>query len=674
MSFLNPSFLFALFLLAIPLLIHLFNFRRYKRISFTNVSALRDIENNSRSVRRLKDVLVLIARSLGLAFLVFAFARPYLPTDESTVLTGDDQVLIFLDNSLSASSYQGHGISLENAKSIATSIVNTCPRDMNFHILTNGFEQAELDPCNWDDAMKEIGKVEISSKSRSFDAILNRAKELSGKAKGRTHLYLISDFQRFQFNSIPGEPDSNIHLHLVYLPWDYKENLSIDTAWLSNPSPVLDGKDSLLLRLSNRGSENVQGEVLRMFVNDMQVWMKPVDIGAGNEEVLSIPLEQGNFGNFFCRLNIGEDQLDFDNELYLSYSIDSAPSVYYIGEEKLGRRMRALFRSPFRYSQDRISTIDISKLNSSNLIILSVRENISDGLVKALDQNLRSGASLVLLPDDSAGMEVMNSLLHGLSLGSMTGMDTSRTSVKSINEHSELIKSALRRIPDNPNLPWVREHFNYSAPGRKAYEDILDFEDGPALRKLSLESGNAFVFCFDIGNSNSNLMDHTLFVPIMLNAAFKGKNRADAYRDLSNIGLVELENPPGSDDVYHLKGEGLDLIPEVKRLPRGLALAFDQQVDEPGNYSIYLGDELVRPISFDHNRKESLPDVIGPDEMLEKTGQRNWKNVNIYKGKTAEITREIRQSSQPISLWKYCVILALVFFAAELIILKFVRA
>ena len=80
MRFAYPEFLFALSLIAIPIVIHLFNFRRFKKIYFTNVKFLKDIKEETTSRSKLKHLLVLLSRILAVSFLVFAFAQPFIPS------------------------------------------------------------------------------------------------------------------------------------------------------------------------------------------------------------------------------------------------------------------------------------------------------------------------------------------------------------------------------------------------------------------------------------------------------------------------------------------------------------------------------------------------------------------------------------------------------------------
>ena len=94
MQFLYPTFLFALAALAIPIIIHLFYFRRFKKVYFTNVRFLKEVKEEKSARSKLRNLLVLAMRLLALAFLVFAFAQPFIPRDEE-VKAGVKAVSIF---------------------------------------------------------------------------------------------------------------------------------------------------------------------------------------------------------------------------------------------------------------------------------------------------------------------------------------------------------------------------------------------------------------------------------------------------------------------------------------------------------------------------------------------------------------------------------------------------
>ena len=85
MQFVNPGFLFGLFAIAIPVIIHLFNFRRFRKVYFTNVEFIQELKKETQKQSRLKHLLILLLRILAIVALVLAFARPYIPVKENVI-------------------------------------------------------------------------------------------------------------------------------------------------------------------------------------------------------------------------------------------------------------------------------------------------------------------------------------------------------------------------------------------------------------------------------------------------------------------------------------------------------------------------------------------------------------------------------------------------------------
>src|ERR1700757_1756281 len=135
MSFLYPSFLFALAALSIPIIVHLFNFRRYKKIFFTNVRFLKEVQQESRAKSTLKRLLILTSRLLALGCLVMAFAQPILP-GEHVVKKGVRMISLYIDNSFSMQAANKNGTLLEDAKHKATEIIKASSASDKFQILS----------------------------------------------------------------------------------------------------------------------------------------------------------------------------------------------------------------------------------------------------------------------------------------------------------------------------------------------------------------------------------------------------------------------------------------------------------------------------------------------------------------------------------------------------------
>ena len=113
MQFKHPEILYALCLLIIPIIIHLFQLRRFQKEAFTNVAFLKQVVIQTRKSSQLKKWLTLLTRMLLLACVIIAFAQPF--TSKNTSFSSTPETVIYLDNSFSLQAKGEQGELLKRA-------------------------------------------------------------------------------------------------------------------------------------------------------------------------------------------------------------------------------------------------------------------------------------------------------------------------------------------------------------------------------------------------------------------------------------------------------------------------------------------------------------------------------------------------------------------------------
>ncbi|MBK7096941.1 MAG: BatA domain-containing protein [Saprospiraceae bacterium] len=228
MEFLYPGFLWALLTVSIPVIIHLFYFRRFRKVYFSNIKFLKEIKEETTNTNKLKNLLILLSRILAIIFLVMAFAQPYLPKGEN-VSKGATAVSIYIDNSFSMQSISEDVSLIEKAKKTARDIVEGYSENSNFQIITNelyGEDQRWIDKKN---ALEKINSITLNPKIQSIKNIMNRQNQaftLNGAEN--KHVYWISDFQRSVFDINTEASDSTVEYNLVILQ-AVREKISVLT-------------------------------------------------------------------------------------------------------------------------------------------------------------------------------------------------------------------------------------------------------------------------------------------------------------------------------------------------------------------------------------------------------------------------------------------------------------
>ena len=124
MNFINPFYLFALSAASIPIIIHLLNLRKQKKIEFSTLFFLKEMQKTKIRNIKIKKWLLLLIRTLMIISVVFAFSRP---TIKSVIpgfsLESRKSHIIMVDNSYSMEYKDENGNRLEQAKSIAMDIL-----------------------------------------------------------------------------------------------------------------------------------------------------------------------------------------------------------------------------------------------------------------------------------------------------------------------------------------------------------------------------------------------------------------------------------------------------------------------------------------------------------------------------------------------------------------------
>src|SRR6476620_4522395 len=238
MSFLYPGFLFALAAIAIPIIIHLFNFRRYKTVYFSNTKFLKEVKEQTDARSRLKHLLVLLCRILAITFLVLAFAQPYIKRGAAKETAGRKTTGIFVDNSFSMGQTQSDVHLLEIAKKKAAEIVTASNDDDLFQLLTNDFEAKQQRLIDKQEMLNEIKDLQISPVTKTLDEVIQRQREALAKGSGAKQAYVISDFQKSFTHISQVKPDSTIRLTFVPLRSREAANVYIDTCWFESPEQV----------------------------------------------------------------------------------------------------------------------------------------------------------------------------------------------------------------------------------------------------------------------------------------------------------------------------------------------------------------------------------------------------------------------------------------------------
>ncbi len=673
MQFLYPSFLWALLSLAIPIIIHLFYFRKFKKVYFTNVKYLKEIKEETSNRNKLKNLLVLLSRCLALVALVFAFAQPFLPTG-NTVKSGLNSVSVFVDNSFSMSAAKQDIPLLDFAKEKATSIVNSYSDDDRFQILTHDFEGKHQRFVNKEDALTFINEIKISPSVQKIDKVVNRQLQLFESTSDNKISYVISDFQK-SITPIDITKDTTVEINLVPLQTLRQKNLSIDSVWFDGPIPFLNQNNKLIVKVRNHSNEEAE-QVKLSFKKDGQE--KPIgirDIAANGfiTDTVNVTVDKSGWQQGV--VSVTDYPVQFDDQYYLSFLVPDTIKALFINEGAPNRYMDALFKGVkyFSLSNQNVNQLQYQQFINFDLIILHDLKSITSGLAGELNTYVKNGGKLLVFPGQSLDLASYNNFFALLSMVSFQAENKNAREVATINTEEFIFSDVYINNSRNLKLPKSKVSFDFRTTSAIPFEKLLTYRDGGSyLIKNRVGDGLAFVCASPLNTEVNDLVFNAeIFVPLIYKMAISTTKQKELSYTISNNIVIETENKRKTGEVvYKISNGETELIPG--QIPAGnmMSLDLDDQIKTSGFFDLSLDNQIVKKLAFNFNRNESDMSLYTEGD-LEGIIAKNPKIKVIGEALQANISGSISDKDKGIVLWRWFVIFALLFLAIEALLLRF---
>lgn len=689
MSFLFPGFLLALAALSIPVLIHLFNFRKFKKVWFTNVRFLREVKMDTQSRSRLKHLLVLACRILAVTFVVLAFARPFIPAANSTTHAARKIISVYVDNSFSMESIGTNGQLLDEAKRKAHEIAGAYSAGDRFQLLTNDFEVRHQRLVNKEEFENMVDEVKSSAAVRKTSEVIARMKDVrqsEEKNADVSHIIcLLSDFQKTTSDFSELHTDSTENIYLVPIASQKQSNVYIDTCYFASPYVQINTPATLHVRIRNTSQDDVQNIPVKFTVNGVQKSLASVDVPSRGTVVDTLNFTATTGGWQQAEVSITDYPVTFDDKYFLSFFISDRLNILEVNGAEPNRYLDALFGhdSYFAFDQAAENRVDYSSLGNYQLIILNELKSPSSGLAQELSRFLAKGGSVIVFPHADADITAYNNFFNALNAPSLSQSVAVDEHIASLETGSILFRDVFENKSGGKNeimdLPVVKKYFPLSS--RINEEVILRLENRASiLSQINSGKGKLFLSAVPLNVDFSGLPVHALFVPLMhrialLSSGIQPVNAIIGHDQQAEINSASTTGTVGGERVYHLinKPESVDVIAEEKVLGGKPYVSFPNQISKAGNYELHEGDKLVSVISFNYNRAESDLTSMSSSELESVIATKGLSNITAMKTSNENLSVMMQRSSEGVHLWKWCIILALFFLAAEILLIRFFR-
>lgn len=676
MKFIYPHFLFALFFILIPVIIHLFSFRRHKVIYFSNVRFLKDVKQQTKTANKLKHLLVLFSRIFFISFFVLAFAQPFIPSKNEKILLGEKAVSVYIDNSFSMEALSENGTLLALAKNKAQEIVKSYGNADKFQLLTNNFEAKHQRLINKEEFLQYLEEVNISPAVKNISNVISRQTDLlnSSNIKNK-EIFLLSDFQKTTNNFDNLITDSSIKYTLVPIESNVSSNIYIDSIWFESPVRSIFQPEKLFVKVVNKSGKTIEDVPLKLTLNQQTVVPASFTVQEGGESIIPLIYNNKNTGYIQGTISINDYPVVFDDDFYFTYTVSKNIPVMAIYGNDENKFINALFAndSSIVFTSQNEKNIDYSLLTKHRFIILYDVEKISSGLSAELKRFVEEeGGYLLLFPSEKIDVENYNLFLSQLQCANYSMLDTTKRKVNFFNNKHRIFSNVFDKTPENINMPTVSKYFPINRITRSVSEELMKLNNGTDfILEQKFGKGSLFLSAVPLSPSSSNFSSHAIFVPTLYNMALNSQPSEKLYYTIGNNQLIEISQKTISEKPLVIRGNNKEIIPGVIKRNFTEQLQTYNHITEKGFYSIVNENDTVAVTAYNYSRSESNLATYTSDELKEIINKKALLNFSIIEPTVANITKFITEKNKGISLWKLCIILALVFITTEIALLKF---
>jgi uncharacterized membrane protein len=691
MIFLNPAVLFGLLAASIPVLIHLLNLRKLKRVEFSTLAFLKELQKNKIRKIKLKQWLLLALRVLIILFIVMAFARPTLKgiAIGGTTSAAKTTAVFILDNTFSMSVVNSKGSYFNQAKADIKQVLNLLQDgDEVALVLVGDNNTGEVKPTtNLSDFTKKLDAEKISDASGFLNnALVQAAKILSKSNNFNKEIYIFSDFQAnriVEANSISNLSEllnDKVRIFTFNLSGKNAYNLGISDLKLNTQIFEKNKPLDFVATVSNYSEQAVNNLVVSLFIDGQRSAQQSVSIQPGESKVVDLQANVNSYGYFDAFAEIEDDDILQDNKRYISFFIPKEIHVGIFSDDPNDAKYVNL--ALFAGNSD--GTLQIDERNSSQLSSINLSQydaliifgspNISNP--GALISFANNGGGLFLIPASNGDISSFQKITAELNLPKPLGivgkLNTNENAVrfdKTDFNHPIFQDLYSNQSKKNIESPEINFHYKYSTEGKG--ESVISLTDGSSfLSDYKIGKGKILVLNTSPVLSWSNFPLKAIFAPLMNKSVFylASKNNEDnnfiaGGRAIVNINdntspQIKIENPDKSDYFINLQDRhSLNYV------------EFDK-TNVAGNYKIFSGEKEIGEFSVNVDPAESITNYLSMSEFEKYLQKIGFKGKFIDIGRNSEPAKIITQARYGSELWRYFLLIAIIFALVEMFVAK----
>lgn len=706
MNFLNPFFLLGALAVAIPVVIHLINLRRPKKLSFPTLAFFEELKKSTIRRIRIKQYLLLALRIAAIIMLALALARPLLTPSVGGASSADEPrvVAVLLDNSPSMGRIGSRGPFLDQAKQIARKIVEGAGSDDRFLITATNTSGSSMQLVPSARSLDLIDEIELSNTGNQIVQSVNLIRnQLQNTAINQAIIYLITDGQKSQLDNLEtlgnrqADESKQIGMQIIKIGSTNQPNIAISdiqlrSSMLSRGNPV-----TIQAEVQNFGNAGAANQFVSLEVGGRMVGQYEISLEPGASRQLLFEVVPEKVGDITGKVVIEGDEIAFDNERYFVISIPRMRSVLLVNEEKSDRSEFISYLQPALEAARRSNTqieferrqpgsVDQSSWLQHDVIILDGLREIPEYWFGDLQRYVQDGKGVLFFPSEQGDIRNYNKFLGLFNAGELTGIRGEYGSFKPVARLESLVEGHpvmeemfVKKEGEDEiqvDLPELFFYYRFEpASSTGSFTILSSTTDDEILIEQRFGNGQVLVSTLGTDPGWSNFPVNALFAPLYYRAVLYassseqgGLSQHTLDSDFRWTGNIENRS-------VELRLGEVTYRPEVQTVPDGLRISYTGREWKPGILHINAGQEErkvavnqhILESDFQTLNEQELENIL--DNSLTITGMLDANELSEQ-----DLVDQVRSASIGREIWHLFIWTALLLLIAETLISKLYRA
>ena len=671
MKFQHPEFLYFLLLLIIPIILHLFNFRKYKKIYFSSILFLKSIQEETRSVQKLKHILILTARALAFTSLIFAFAQPYIPSKKKSN-DPNSVFAIYIDNSFSMSLPGTEGQLISEAKEQAKRLILQLKPQQKILLLSNELSGIEQQITNKSEALARLERITLHPSTRSIPSIIEWIKdgfEINTVSKQGNTIVLLSDFQKNTSELNKLIPDKKTNYIPIQLHSQIQQNVSIDSVWFTDPNFKTKVNNELCILLSNYSTKKIDHIEVSININETRRTIFS-EIPPQGKKTIVLNYSDYTAGEKKGIIKINDKNIYQDDEFNFTYDVLPNSTVLIVNGENASKKISAVFKldNYFTLSEIPAEKFLPEAIENKQLIILNGLNKLESSLLKSIRTFNQTGGSCIIFPGINIDKNNWNNAMEALNLPSFGSIIREGNDLKTISYSHPFFESVFDAKPKNTFPSDIKKSYdiqtnNYATP-------LITLQNG---NPLLLKSASNYLFSSSLDSNFSNFTSNSLFPTIALRIGGLSQQRSPLFLTIGKSNSFPIYNHTKTEKPFKLSTRLKEFIPLVTQKNNTTFISLinnNQSINLAQGIYTLSNENYSKNVALNYDRTESNINPITPNELSNSFNTNLFPNTTLYKLNKGVINITTNELGT-IEYWRFLLILAFVFLITEMALIRF---